>query len=236
MSATCGPLFSSSSPSYSLTACLGSRLRALLDASGSPEYSLTWRHWDLGSGLPICALRASVRHTSGSASTSVPSGWATPKAQRPDQDTTYAGGNPTLARAAGWATPTANDAGGKPYTRDRGDKTRPRPTNLGLLAGWPSPTASMGGPEPQGATGRKLVTVAGWATPVSSDNGSTSPGVADRSRLKHQAPLACSQTGETPNGLSVSTGERGASPRLNPGFVCWLMGFPVEAWEGAGPD
>jgi len=64
-SGTCGPLFEGSSPSAALQQSLESRLRAALDVNGSPEYELTWKHWDMPSGLPICALRASARHTSG---------------------------------------------------------------------------------------------------------------------------------------------------------------------------
>ncbi len=33
-------------------------------ASGSPLYELTWKSWDMPSGAPICALRASARRTS----------------------------------------------------------------------------------------------------------------------------------------------------------------------------
>ena len=71
---TCGPLFLTSSPSAGLQRSLESRLRARMDASGSAEYELTWREQDMPAGLPICALRASGRRTSGKGST----GWATP--------------------------------------------------------------------------------------------------------------------------------------------------------------
>ena len=77
-------------------------------ADGSPEYVLTWKHWDMESGPPICALRARGRRTSDSDC----SGWPTPKAHRPDQDSQYARGNPTLGRVAsmaGWVSPTARD-------------------------------------------------------------------------------------------------------------------------------
>ena len=36
-------------------------LRANLDGNGSPECVLKWRLWDMPSGPPICALRASAR-------------------------------------------------------------------------------------------------------------------------------------------------------------------------------
>jgi hypothetical protein len=63
--ATYGPLFGGSSPSADLQSCLENRLRARLDVDGSPEYVLTWKRWDMASGVPICALRASARRTSG---------------------------------------------------------------------------------------------------------------------------------------------------------------------------
>ena len=63
-----------SSPNVSLQQSLESRLRQRMDVNGSPEYDLTWKHWDMKQGEPICALRASGRRTSDSDS----GGWATP--------------------------------------------------------------------------------------------------------------------------------------------------------------
>lgn len=63
---TYGPLFIGSSRSAVLQRSLESRLRARLGVNGSPEYALTWKTWDMPSGPPICALRASARRTSGS--------------------------------------------------------------------------------------------------------------------------------------------------------------------------
>jgi len=68
-----GPLFGGSSPSCALQTSLANRLRDEMDVNGSPEYGLTWRHWAMSSGPPICALRASVRRTSGNGYT----GWPT---------------------------------------------------------------------------------------------------------------------------------------------------------------
>jgi len=62
-----------SSWSARLQLSLESRLQVNLAESGSPEYVLTWKRWDMESGPPICALRASARRTSGSGS----SGWST---------------------------------------------------------------------------------------------------------------------------------------------------------------
>ncbi len=65
--ATSGPLFTHTSLSAKLQLSLENRLRARLDVNGSPEYVLTWKIWDMPSGVPICALRASVRPWSANA-------------------------------------------------------------------------------------------------------------------------------------------------------------------------
>lgn len=122
-SATSGQRCDDSSPSADLQQSLESRLRALLDVDGSPEYALTWKHWDMRSGPPICALRARARRTSDSAY----SGWPTCRATdgenggpnqsrhgRPD-------GLTAVAHLAGWTTPTSRDHKGDPDTpRARG--------------------------------------------------------------------------------------------------------------------
>src|SRR5690606_30918302 len=63
-----------SSTSAALQSSLESRLRAKMAGRGAPEYVLTWKHWDMQSGPPICALRASARRTSDNDCT----GWPTP--------------------------------------------------------------------------------------------------------------------------------------------------------------
>ena len=67
-----GPISTNSSACAALQLSLENRLRARLAAYGSPEYALTWKHWDMELGPPICALRASVRHTSDSGSIGSP--------------------------------------------------------------------------------------------------------------------------------------------------------------------
>jgi hypothetical protein len=121
---------SHSSSSVALQSSLESRLRARMDSRGSTLFSLTWNDAVTPSGRRICALRASVRRTSDSASTSWPtpttatsglSGWATPQVH----DTTgpksaekiaelraagYGVSNLNeQARLAGWATPVATE-------------------------------------------------------------------------------------------------------------------------------
>jgi hypothetical protein len=88
-SVTCGLSSVGLSPSERLQSCLESRLRQRMGAYGSMEFDLIWKHWDMPSGLPICALRASARRTSDSDFGSLPivkpdalplSGWPTPNA------------------------------------------------------------------------------------------------------------------------------------------------------------
>lgn len=138
-SATCGPTFDASSPSAVLSALLASRLQATLVATGTPEYVLTWKHWDTPSGPPICALRARARKAkdglcvgirfAGNASSSEPpifdngsigslAGWPTPdtmdgphgpRGVSSNQDHQSSKGLEAVARMAGWATPASRD-------------------------------------------------------------------------------------------------------------------------------
>ena len=109
-----------SSASADLQQSLESKLRARLDENGSPEYALTWKRWDMPSGLPICALRASARRISGNGSTGAPKGWTTPQAhdvsprgrgQKARHGTKHGCADLNAdAALAGWPTPRANDA------------------------------------------------------------------------------------------------------------------------------
>ena len=94
MSVTSGPSFAASLRSAALQLSLESRLRALLDVNGSPEYGLIWKQWAIGSGPPICALRASRRRTSANVST----GWPTPQAGSPATEKYNEAGNTDFSR------------------------------------------------------------------------------------------------------------------------------------------
>jgi hypothetical protein len=107
---TSGPLFTALSPSARLQSSLESRLRQRMDVNGSPEYALTWKLWDMPSGPPICALRASGRRTRASGFI----GWPTPMAGSPATETYNEAGNTDSGRKTvevlrGWATPRARD-------------------------------------------------------------------------------------------------------------------------------
>ena len=78
MSDTSGRKCAGLSNSAYLQSSLESRLRQNLDGLGSQLYALTWKAWDMPSGLQICALRASARRISGSDCIGGRSGWPTP--------------------------------------------------------------------------------------------------------------------------------------------------------------
>jgi hypothetical protein len=103
-----GPTSIGSSSSVSLQRSMENKLRALLAETGSALFVLTWKHWTMASGLPICALRASAPRTSVSDSI----GWPTPQAR--DHKGANLPGNDLshntrplneVARLAAWPTP-----------------------------------------------------------------------------------------------------------------------------------
>lgn len=109
--AICGQNSADSLRAGSLQQSLESRLQALLDVDGSMEYSLTWKHWDIGPQRRICALRASGHRTSAKGCT----GWPTLALQNADggpQVTLDTGNHFTLQNVTdlvGWTTPTTRD-------------------------------------------------------------------------------------------------------------------------------
>jgi len=75
-SGTCGLHSTTSSASASLQSYLESRLRVLLEETGSTLYEMTWKERATPLGLRICALRASAHDTFDNES----GGWPTPSA------------------------------------------------------------------------------------------------------------------------------------------------------------
>ena len=125
---TCGQNSGVSLTSAGLQRYLESRLRHRMDVDGSPEYALTWRQWDMPSGPPICALRASRRRTSGNGCT----GWPTARASDSDKSVrTHAG---ALREA----------------TRKNGPQDLPCAAQL---HGWPTPKTPTGGASTPGREG-----------------------------------------------------------------------------------
>lgn len=165
-------------------------------AHGSPEYELTWKHWDMASGPPICALRASRRRTSGSGF----GGWPTPDTnqrggpQHPDKR--KAGGHSVTlqdaAMLAGWPTPMSTERNASPETmakrlafrQKNGQTSVPLYLNeVAQLAGWPTPMAGSPATEDYNAAGntdssRKTVDLVGWNTPRATDGSNGGPNQA----------------------------------------------------------
>lgn len=112
MIATSGRCSQNSLASANLQQYLENRLRAAMAESGSMLYALTWKRWDMQSGPPIFALRASARRTSDS----VCIGWPTPITNDAKGSThcNDRNGNPLLkqpgaVRLASWVTPSSRD-------------------------------------------------------------------------------------------------------------------------------
>ena len=205
MNDICGLNSGASLRTVTLQSCLASRLRANLGVNGSPEYSLTWKRWDMPQREPICALRASGRRTSDKDC----GGWPTPTTNNgTGAGTQGRKGGPNLQTLAGWVTPS---------TRDWKD----------------TPGMSQTGTNPDGTTRTwtdqlpRQVAIAGWNTPTSND--ATGKGYTYDGGDKNKPRLA--NTGLVQGGFRVPTEKRGA---LNPALSRWLMGYPAE-WDDCAP-
>ena len=174
-----------SSRSAALQRSLESRLRARLDGHGSPLYVRKWKTWDMESGPPICALRASAPRTSGKGS----GGWPTPMAGTPAQNGNNAAGNTdssrkTVALVAGWPTPTKGNADGGQMAKNAsstgrrpdGSKATVSLNQVARTAGWATPrvTTNGGNGSPERAADGKArledqVQGTGWPTPKAND-------------------------------------------------------------------
>jgi hypothetical protein len=130
-----------------------------MGASGSQEFALTWKTWDMPAGEPICALRASERRIAGKGCSGLVH-WSTPTVQD-----------------------SANNAGPSQFERNT------HPLNVqAALASWPTPQEDNANNAygHKGTTFSDLPTTAqlvGWATPRAEDAESAgmrhSRGVAD---------------------------------------------------------
>jgi len=197
-----GPLFTPSSPSGDLQRFLESRLRQLMDVTGSLEFGLTWKVLDMPSEPSICQLRASGHRTSDSGSSGLPHGWARPAvrdgkgANTLSRDDRHGRPDDQLANQvvhfAGWPTAKTTDAD-KGIRSEEGAAAEFERKGLGadlptvaMLAGWPTPMAGNTGTEEYNAAGnndssRKTVELAGWATPRATDQTSNKESEESRS-------------------------------------------------------
>lgn len=161
---TCGPLFAGSSLSADPQRSLENRLRVRMEGFGSPEYVLTWKHWDIGLEPPICALRASGHHISGKDY----GGWPTPRTvtggaesaeRKQELGRVDSGGGDlqAVAQMAGWKTPHASDGEGGVMEIREGTAGHYKLRDTAHLVGWPTPqTNEPSGPDrpSRAATGR----------------------------------------------------------------------------------
>ena len=250
MRATSGPSGMPSSGSVALQRSLASRLQAAMDVCGSPEYALTWKRWAMPWGPPICALRASARHTSGSGS----SGWPTPcaadlierqKALRPSR---IKSGRTTgylseAAFVAGWPTPQTHDATGAKSPakiaeqRAAGHGTRNlNEEAVAAMAAWPTPKArdfrSASGREDRHEPDLNVIAArAGFPTPTATDAAAG----GSRNTPGSKAHAVVSLPDLVVPGASTGRGGRTGKPGgLNPELSRYLMGFPA-GWGNYAP-
>ena len=224
MNDTCGPLFAGLSPSADLQRSLGSRLRQRMEGYGSPEYVLTWKRWDMLSGEPICALRASGRRTSGKDF----GGWPTTRRTDGEKGTRTNEGAyrermrrkngydlPSAVDLAGWQTPKAHDGefstprtSGRPIEKSTHLQTQA----IAVIAGWKTPHANKTTDENQES----------WEERHQKGDVATMP-----------AQMAAQLTGPSQSGGPAGMEKSDVSLRLNPAFSLWLMGYPLS-WAMIG--
>lgn len=143
-----GHILPGSSASAALEKSLVSRLQARTRSLGSTLYKLTWKPWNMPSGLSRFRLRASVPRTSVTARI----GWPTPCARDyfPAHSPEYIAAKKAqghgmanlndLAQLAGWPTPSCqNDRTGNPesalsMTRKDGSKVQQRLQDFAAIA------------------------------------------------------------------------------------------------------
>jgi hypothetical protein len=221
--------------SANLQRSLESRLRQSLDVNGSPEYDLIWKKWDMKSGPPICALRASARRTLGRDCGLWHKGWRTASASDGvggvkdwikchETDDTPKLKLRVQALTAGWPTASSRDHKDTPGMSETG--TNPDGSERKRLDQLPR-VSQLTIPEQSGG-------------PAGTENGEGCPGV----HLKYQTETAGYPT---PNHNSTGPGNQGRQGgenlqtkaevfmmpdmtgwRLNPLFSLWLMGYPAE--------
>jgi hypothetical protein len=245
---TFGRNFIGSSATAALQSSLANRSRARTDLSGSPEYELRWKSWDMALGPKINALRASARRMSDNAFT----GWPTPKVQngngtRTDHRTDLQ----TAAQLTGWPTPEAGNFGAMNVERleQRRAECKARHGNNGFgltlgqavamhLSGWPTPMAGTPAQNGNNAAGnndysRRVTGLAGWATPHTPRENDSDATALAYYPSKKQVGIEHQAHGLITGSSSAETGSR-AAYRLNPLFSLWLMGFPPAEWASCG--
>lgn len=214
ISVTSGPNSDVLSASADLQRSLESRLRARMDVNGSPEYKLTWKHWDISPQVRICALRASGRRTSDKGY----GGW--PKAGGEYKDPEKALARFTgphsndlrdAAQIAGWTSPKASDTNNESWEAKQARNVRHLKEGRNQGKGVGGMTLPM------------QANVAGWASPTVQD----AENCAGPSQWRRNSwPLNVqAASGTIPSSSLAPMEKRG---ELNPDLPRWLMGYPVE--------
>jgi len=247
------PLFGLASlPSFDLQQSLASRLQARMGATGSLLFDLKWKSWDMLSGPPICALRASGRPTSASAYGLERMGW--PTTQTPNggrsqaiEDLSVTGVNKDgkkrnvglehVVKFASWATSRSEDAesSGMRHSRGVADTLTAQATHL---AGWPAAQAQTPARNGNNAAGnsdssRMTVELSSWPTSRANDGTGPQqpPNRTGGPSLKQVAaitgPARITADGEL---LTGSTAKMESGGQLNPAHSRWIMGYP-PAWD-----
>ncbi|SFE09407.1 hypothetical protein SAMN04489710_11446 [Paracidovorax konjaci] len=141
-------------------------------------------------------------------------------------------------RPSFWMTPSVSNSQGNEYTRDRGIQGQERLTLTGQAQKWPTPRASMAscGNDSDRAERPGLKDASEqWPTPASRDYRTPNSEASQASRNHsggEQLPNYVEHHFSHPvlstlDGRPLSPTGRTLPRRLNPAFVCWLMGWPI---------